>query len=71
MKAMKNFAAQQLTKKQMNEVKGGAKVSCDLMIGEDIYNLGEIESSDYREVQQRLQEEYGDIGIIECQPWLL
>ncbi len=71
MKSMKDFAVQQLTKKQMNEVKGGAKVSCDLMIGEDIYNLGEIESSDYREVQQRLQEEYGDIGIIECQPWLL
>ncbi len=71
MKAMKNFAAQQLSKKEMNDVKGGAKVSCDLMIGEDIYNLGEIESSDYREVQQRLQEEYGDIGIIECQPWLL
>ena len=71
MKSMKNFAAQQLSKKEMNDVKGGAKVSCDLMIGEDIYNLGEIESSDYREVQQRLQEAYGDIGTIECQPWLL
>jgi hypothetical protein len=71
MKSMKNFAAQRLSKKEMNDVKGGAKVSCDLMIGEDIYNLGEIESSDYREVQQRLQEAYGDIGTIECQPWLL
>ncbi|MDE6828033.1 MAG: hypothetical protein K2P46_04875, partial [Alistipes sp.] len=35
MKAMKNFAAPQLSKKEMNDVKGGAKVSCDLMIGED------------------------------------
>lgn len=28
MNTMKNFAAQLLTKKQMNEVKGGAAVTC-------------------------------------------
>lgn len=71
MKTMKNFAAQQLSKKQMNQVRGGAKVRCDLTIGEDIYDLGTIESSDYQDIQHQLQEVYKGIGTIECQPWLL
>lgn len=32
MKTMKNFAAQQLSKKQMNEVKGGIKIISDEMV---------------------------------------
>lgn len=34
MKNMQNFAAQQLTKKQMNDVKGGAAVTCFWKEGE-------------------------------------
>lgn len=32
MKTMKNFAAQQLTKKQMNEVKGGVSGTCAFIV---------------------------------------
>lgn len=31
MKTMKNFAAQQLSKKQMNDVKGGRTYYCDVI----------------------------------------
>lgn len=34
MKSMKDFAAQQLTKKQMNEVKGGTQFLCICNLGE-------------------------------------
>ncbi len=68
---LNKFAAQQLTKKQMNDVKGGAKVSCDVIIDDVPYHFGVQETDmDYLEFEARLHEIYGDLAEFECQPWL-
>lgn len=45
MKTMKNFAAQQLTKKQMNEVKGGRTYYCDVITDRGNKSTIEIQAS--------------------------
>ncbi len=64
MKTMKNFAAQQLSKKQMNDVKGGQQALC--YIWDENGNLLMKEKgpdgSDFIEERARLQAIYGQFG---------
>lgn len=70
---LNKFAAQQLTKKQMNEVTGGGvRTNCLLELDDGtLVELGEIDRSDFLEVERELNAVYGGFGSVSCIPWLL
>ncbi len=61
---MKDFAAQQLTKKQMNEVKGGQRARCVIWDEQGNFLTSGYgpEGSDFIEVRNQLQGIYNEFG---------
>lgn len=64
MKTMRNFVAQRLSKKQMNDVKGGIKAHCYIWDenGNLLMDAYGPEGSDFIEERTRLQGIYGQFG---------
>ena len=70
MKTMKNFAAQQLTKKQMNEVKGGRVCTAVLKTSKETVSVEVPNGHVMTEILMagmEFEARYGDIAtIIKC-----
>ncbi len=72
MKSMKDFAAQRLSKKEMNDVKGGMRTECLMELPDGtIINFDIISREDYQNVEREMQKAYEGIGAVSCQPWIL
>ena len=61
MKSMKNFAAQQLSKKEMNNVKGGAQFDCTVSVDGEIISSGAALGNSKREVAEQLLSQYRQV----------
>ena len=67
MKSMKNFAAQQLSKKEMNNVKGGMGSTCTLYDETGAVLMSGPVTGSLREAQRELMQIYGEYGwLVRC-----